>query len=187
MADPLTIGVAVNLGTLNRRLDRLRGAALDLRTFFLSVLDPEITKLLEEQFKTRGQALGTPWKALAPGTIKGRQRVIVRRGKNGRVLSKTVSTKRGRAKAGLDQPLMDQLTMWGSFVKSGGPLSIRQATALEYMRGSRDEKAPIHNRGSSKRPGRPPARPIIPARLPAPVLRAWGGLLERWLEREGLT
>ena len=182
---PVAVTAIVQLGDADKILRAYAARAKDLQPFFLGVLDPHVSKLIEEQFATRGKVFGTkPWAALSPATIAMRSR-----SKSGAATSGSL-TKRGRARAGVDTPLQDTRRLWSAYVKSQGPEAIRRVTPSTYERGVTVPYAQFHQLPYpsvvyGRRTGRNvPARPVLPRNakdIPAAVAKQWSELLEAYL------
>lgn len=152
----------------------LRVNARDLSPVFHDVVDPSVTDFFEKRFATEGAHGGQRWQKLAPLTVKLRRRA-------------------GHGRGGI---LRDTGALWSSFIKGSGPLAVRRVTATEYERGSRVAYAAAHQVGwtsktvfgRARRGGarKIPARPIVPARLPVPLVRSWEGAIVRHILYRGI-
>jgi hypothetical protein len=159
MTDVL-IGTRIDLRQALTLLDAERLKAADLSPVFQGPIDSLITRFFERQFDTRGSAGGTPWQNIAPLTQKLRRRP-------------------GHGHEGPTAVLRDTNVLWSSYVKSGGPDSIRVIEPQFYARGSAVPYAAAHQEQRTLRMlfGRPlrepktvPARPVVPSELPQDVI-----------------
>lgn len=164
----------VDLAGANALLGGLGGALKDVTPVFAGPIDAATTRAFEAQFATKGTRLnGAPWQPLSPTTIWLRSRVVTRRGQA------YITNRVGQARAGLTTPLRNTNRLWASFVKSGGPDGVRIITPSTYQRGSRLPYAALHQTGFTitsmfgrplKTPRQVPARPLVPANLPADLV-----------------
>lgn len=163
------------LGGVQTSLAGLRRKVVDASPAF-SKIDKSVTMMFKRQFDTEGAFGGTPWKPLAPATIKAR-------------------AKPGRGRGGI---LRDFNTLWASLVNIGDPDGIRLIEPLRYTRGTRVPYAQAHQEGKvgrrTTRTGKKvgshgknqtrkmtrtvlPRRPIIPDPMPDHITRVWEGIL----------
>ena len=159
MTDVL-LGTRIDLRQAMTLLDAERLKAADLTKVFQGPIDSLITRFFEQQFGTRGSAGGTPWASISALTQKLRSRP-------------------GHGHEGPTAILRDTNVLWSSYVKSGGPDSIRVIEPQHYSRGSAVPYAAAHQEQRTIRQlfGRPlrepktvPARPVVPPELPQDVL-----------------
>lgn len=196
----LSVGTVVELDTIDKTLAKLGADVANLRPAFFRI-DQDVSERLREQFQSRGAALGSPWTPITPATIQVR-------------IARRILTKKGRAKAagnsGADTPLRDSGRLFASFTKPGAPGNIRLIDKMTYQRGSNysvngfpvamamqdgfmSTMRPVFDENGDaffvrrKVPKQVPARPIIPENLPAPVLKAWEGYLQQYIEHGTLT
>lgn len=194
----LTVGATIYTADLDKVLAGLAGRVTDLSPVFHRI-DADVSRLLKEQFETRGAALGTPWAPISPVTIRLRTEK--------RMLSARART-RALSATGADTPLVDSGAMKASFTKPVGPWSLRVLNKLEYVRGSRyapdGKPVAMWMQGGfrsthvpvdigrrlifvrRKVPKQIAGRPIIPVVLPAPITRAWEGLLATYVAEGAL-
>src|SRR5256885_3096208 len=116
MAD-LQIGATIDLREAFTLLDAKALLSADLTRVFQGPIDARTTRFFERQFETRGSAGGTPWPAISPSTQQLRRRS-------------------GHGHEGPTVPMRDTNVLWGSYVKSGGPDSIRGVEAQHSAPGS---------------------------------------------------
>lgn len=156
--------------TLDKMLGTLRNAAPAFHR-----IDKHVSLMFRRQFASEGRFGGTPWKPLAPSTIRARQ-------------------KPGRGRGGI---LRDSNTLWSSLVHTG-PESIRLIEPDRYTRGTTVPYAASHQDGvkrtrrtrTGKRTGPRrkyvtkkmrrtslPRRPIIPDPMPEHISRTWEKIL----------
>ncbi len=163
----MTIALAGTVVTDDRVFAALARRCENLERFW-PIVDKGVTLLFQRRFASEGAWGGRRWARLRPLTLNLRSR-------------------RGRGRGGI---LRDTGRLWGSFVKSGGPDSIRVMEPKRYERGSRLRTAALHQRGwqsavvfgrRRRRPVRVPARPVMPERVPPEVARSWEQALVRWL------
>lgn len=146
-------------------LDALQRRTDDLRPLFAGSIDRSVTKLFERQFASEGAWGGVKWA-------------------QHRALTRTLRARPGHGRGGI---LRDTNRLWASFVKSGGPESVRRITASEYVRGSSVPYARAHQRGFpavvfGRRTGRRvPARPIVPNPVPREVVATWERLVRDYV------
>lgn len=182
---PMFVGARIVADELDALIKGLQAKIGDLRPAY-ALIDRDVTERLRAQFATRGAALGTPWAPLSPNTIRARTRVMKATRKKG----KRSVNKPGRARAGFATPLQDTRRLWASYVKGAGPESYRVIDRMRYARGSAVPYADAHQRPReiTQAWGRPlksaitiPARQVVPDTMPAPVLAAWEGTIERYI------
>ncbi len=152
-----------------RPVEAMRARLRDLSPFFVGVAEPILTSFFLQQFATKGAAGGQPWAPLKPSTVRARTRGGIG---GGRLFRKA---KRGQARGGILAILIDTRRLWSSYVKAGGPESIRIVTRFQYVRGSAVPYAGAHHEEDivHKRP----ARKVVVDPLPPWVII----LLERGL------
>lgn len=175
------IGVVVPLGDVQKVLKQVGEATADLRPVFRGRVAPDLSSHLRQQYDSRGAHLGTLWAPLSPVTIRLRTRTAPATGGKG---VRTVN-RAGRAKAGFATPMRDTDRSRRSLVNLTDPEGIRVYNRLDMAWGSRlAYLAPHHEPGGfqtrvfGKGPLRHvPAREVIPAEWPAPILTAWSGWL----------
>lgn len=152
----LELSTRIDLKKVDQLLEETRHKAADLTPVFRGPVDSLVTGFFERQFETRGAAGGTPWPPVSALTQKLRGRP-------------------GHGHEGATAILRDVNVLWGSYVKSGGPDSIRVIEPRRYVRGSAVPYAAAHQepRLITTLFGRPlkdpkavPARPVIPAEMP---------------------
>lgn len=153
----LTIGVAVDLREFRTVLDGIGGRAKDLRAWFERYLDPEFSKMMAEQFASRGALLGgRPWKQLALSTI---------------------------ARKGHDQPLFESGELARAFSDPTHPDAVVIMGALAYsrtVRGRARKLGLIHSDPDAPIRKRLPLRPILPG-IPNAIVTMWSSSLRRYL------
>jgi morphogenesis family protein len=165
-------GTRVELDDALAMLSDVERRTVDLRRVFMGEIDSSVTEFFEQQFLTEGARGGQPWAPVSQLTSKLRRRP-------------------GHGHEGPTEVLQDANVMWGSFVKSGGPDSVRVIEPQRYVRGSAVPYAAAHQKAQtiSKLFGRPlkhpktvPARPVVPATMPADLIRSWENMVVRHLE-----
>lgn len=165
----MPMGASINILPAQKVLREVERAARDLRPWFTSYLDPEVTRFYEQQFRTEGRFGGIPWAPLASLTIKLRRR-------------------RGH---GFGAILRDTDDMYRKFTHSGG-LGLRVIKKNEYRRGVVDDKAWRHQEGWTSRtifgvpritPVQVPARVIVPDPMPEHIVGKWEKSLAKFIER----
>jgi hypothetical protein len=155
----IQIGVVVETVDTEGILGAIAARTRDLSPVFRGPIDRSVTEFFGFQFGTSGfYGNGTFWAPLKPDTIRRKSRP-------------------GRGLAGPAAILQDTRELWASFLKSGGPGSVRFITPRTYQRGSSLEKAQWAQEG---RGGVPP-REIVPGQLPERVTRAWAGMIEAFV------
>lgn len=167
---PMSVGVTVDLSAVESLLDSLKHAMTDLTPVFRGPIDASVTNFFRAQFDTEGKTGGTPWARLSPVTI-------------------AMKEGNGRGRAGADTVGRDTNRLWASLTKSGAPMGIRVITPKEYRRGTRVHYARWFHEGYTQRSifGRAfrqgslkvPPRPLVPESFPAPIVRAWEGMIAR--------
>lgn len=178
----------VDLSGALRVLSEIGGALTDVSPVFAGPIDAATTRAFEAQFATKGTRLnGAPWQPLSPTTIALRTRIVTRKGQQ------MLTNRVGQARAGFGAILRNTNRLWASFVKSGGPESVRIITPSTYERGSRLARAALHQTGFTitsmfgrvlRMPKQVPARPLVPANLPADLVGEFEGAFLRFL-RDG--
>lgn len=168
-------GTRVEMDSALAMLSEVERRTADLRLVFMGPIDASVTTFFEEQFATQGARGGTPW---AP-------------------VSELTSKLRGRPGHGHEGPnaiLRDANVLWGSYVKSGGPDSVRVIEPQEYVRGSAAPYAPAHQKAReiTKLFGRPlanpktaPARPVVPEAMPDDLIKSWESMILKHLTVPG--
>lgn len=166
-------GTRVEIDDALKMLSAVERRTVDLRRVFMGPIDASVTEFFTDQFATQGARGGSPW---AP-------------------VSELTSKLRGRPGHGHEGPsavLRDTNVLWGSFVKSGGPDSVRAIAPQQYVRGSAVPYAPAHQKAREitklfgrplKRPRTAPARPVVPETMPADLIRSWENMIVRHLEQ----
>jgi hypothetical protein len=178
---PLQVGATISVDELNRELAALRGRVSDLRPVFEAV-DRDMSLLLRKQFESHGARLGTPWAPLSEAT-------------------RAVRSALGQGSL----PLRATGAMYQSFLSPGAHGFLRTFDALTYVRGSsyapggvpvaalvqagfNSVTMPVFDAHGVplfiRRPNGPkpvPGRTIIPENMPAPVMRAWEGYVEQYI------
>lgn len=153
----LELSTRIELKRAEQLLQEVQHRAADLTPVFRGPVDSLVTRFFDQQFQTDGRAGGTPWLPVSALTQKLRGRS-------------------GHGHEGPREPLQDVNVLWGSYVKSGGPDSIRVIEPRRYVRGSAVPYAAAHQepRLITTLFGRPlrepktvPARPVIPKEMPA--------------------
>lgn len=153
---PFRLSTRLDLRRFDRVLAALQNRAADLSVPFRGPIDARITRFFEAQFETQGAAGGIPWAPLGWSTPRLRKRP-------------------GHGHEGPSAILRDTNVLWSSYVKSGGPDSIRVIEPKLYVRGSAVPYAGRHqvSRLITMMFGRPlrvpkvvPARPVVPPELP---------------------
>lgn len=176
MASPVFIGATVQMEEAATLIDKILAKTADIRPVLDGPVDRSVTAFFERQFKTEGAFGGDRWKPLAPLTIH-------------------MKSQRGRGRAGPSRVLQDTRSMYGSFTKRGSPMGVRVVQPLQLIRGSRDENAVRAQEGwkTNKIFGRPrkmtkvvAPRMIVPRNMPAPVTRAWEGMIEAYITEGSL-
>lgn len=150
-------------------LDGIGGRAHDLRPVFRGPIDRSLTSFYTQQFDTAGVAGGFPWAPLKKSTIVARTRAS----HGGRART----GKRGRARAGFSAILRDTSRGWASFVKAGGPESIRIIGRHQMERGSAVPYMAAHHKAHHNRP----ARPVVPEPLPRWLTLLWERVIARYV------
>lgn len=150
-------------------MDVLAGRAGNLTPVFAGPIDRSVTSFFKQQFETQGIAGGHQWPPLKPSTILARTRAS----HGGRARS----GKRGRARAGFAAILIDTRRAWASFVKSGGPESIRIIGAQSLVRGSSVPYMPPHHVTQPDRP----KRPVVPDPIPTWLNILWERSITRYV------
>lgn len=165
----MPMGTSVNVLPAMKVIKEVEMAARDMRPWFTSYLDPEVTKFYQKQFETEGRFGGVPWAPLAKLTNELRQR-------------------RGHGFGGI---LRDTDDMYRKFTHSGG-LGLRVIKSNEYRRGVVDDKAWRHQEGWESRqifgvprkvPVQVPARPILPDEMPLAIIGKWEKSMALYIER----
>lgn len=155
----ISVGTSVDVAKLVDAVDQAVARARDATAFFRTVVEPDMTALLLEQFASDGSRMrkGHRWAALKPSTIASK----IRRGSNNGILR-------------------DSLEMMNAFVNPRHPDAVAIVQRLRYIRsvqGRAKELADWHKTGTP----RMQARPVMGDGVPAPILRAWSGQLARYL------
>lgn len=156
----LQIGAKVDLSQALVMLDKEAVLAADLSLPFRGPIDQMITRFFERQFATRGAAGGEAWPKDS-------------------ALTQRLRSRSGHGHEGATAILRDVNVLWSSYVKSGGPDSIRVIEPQHYIRGSAVPYAWRHQEASlvTSLFGRPlrtpktrPARKVVPDELPQDVM-----------------
>ena len=169
--------------SLNLSLDGLDGVQISLlglrrrvkdATPAFTKIDKHVTLMFRRQFQTEGRFGGTPWKPLAPSTLRARAQA-------------------GRGRGGI---LRDTNQLWASLVTMS-PYSIRVIQPQLYTRGTSLSYAEAHQTGKRRsrktRTGKRdkkgkmatkmkvrtslPKRPMIPEPMPASISGVWEKIL----------
>jgi hypothetical protein len=182
-AEPLRIGATIDLADFYKTMAAVARHCSDLSPVFEKI-DANLTDLLKQQFASQGRTFGTPWAPASPATLAVRHADGI----------------------GGTQALVATGGLRASFTTPGAPGSIRIIDALRYVRGS-DYKSstgvplatmlqtgfisrtmPVFGKSGRalfiRRPDGPkriPGRPILPATMPAPVVRTWEGYVAQFL------
>ncbi len=165
---------------------KMQAASSDLRPVFQGPIERSVTVMFKKQFETHGQFAGEPWPPLSPFTVMMRTRGLVKHkpkaGAAGPAYDAGVTSKRGRARAGLYAQLRDTLRLWAAYVKPGGPESIRLFTKNSYERGVNVPYAAKHQKGDGV-----PKRQVIPVPIPAKLTITWRAMIAHYIATGGLT
>jgi hypothetical protein len=171
MAD-LQLSTRIDLSKALPLLQAEQVLAADLTRVFRGPIDALLTDFFQRQFDTQGAAGGTPWASVSPLTSKLRKRS-------------------GHGHEGPTAVLRDTNVLWGSYVKAGGPDSIRVIEPQFYSRGSAVPYAAAHQQmrlvttlfgRRLREPKTVPARPVVPERLPDDVMQGVTDAVVRHLE-----
>lgn len=173
MTAELRLSTTIDLSKALTLVQAEQVLAADLTRVFQGPIDALLTRFFEKQFETEGQAGGAPWPPISPLTSKLRKRA-------------------GHGHEGPTAVLRDTNVLWGSYVKAGGPDSIRVIEPQFYSRGSAVPYAAAHQqtRLVATLFGRPlrepktvPAREVVPETLPQDVMDGITSAVIQHLER----
>lgn len=180
----ITITRGANFPKAQAALKRLGFRARNLAPVLRGPISRSIAMFWRRVFASQGALIGRPWAPLKPVTVLLRKRA-------------------GHGRGGIGR---DTNRLWASLTKPGGPGSIRIVTPGSLVQGSSLPQARFMQEGGlsthfpritfagkrrrrivdvawvrRKTPRKVPARPLLPAKMPEVLLRAWDRFITSYI------